>query len=94
MRNDFPISTLPDELLAKEEQGMESIRTIKTGIHDRLCRLKFELGQTTAEYALVLLAAATVAFVLIRWASQENSVLTAFFDAVIGNITGMMGGGG
>lgn len=93
MRNNFPMPTLPNELLAKEEQGMERIRTIKTGIHNRLCRLKFELGQTTAEYALVLLAAAAVAVVLIKWASEDNSVLTAFFDAVIGKITGMMGDG-
>ena len=43
-------------------------------------------GQTTAEYALVLLAAAAVAFVLIAWA-QSSGKLPAFFDSIIDNIT-------
>jgi Flp pilus assembly pilin Flp len=43
-------------------------------------------GQTTAEYALVLLAAAAVAFVLIAWA-QSSGKLPAFFDSIIDNVT-------
>ena len=43
-------------------------------------------AQTTAEYALVLLAAAAVAFVLIAWA-QSSGKLPAFFDSIIDNIT-------
>jgi Flp pilus assembly pilin Flp len=39
-------------------------------------------GQTTAEYALVILAAAAVALVLIAWA-QSSGKLPAFFDKVI-----------
>jgi Flp pilus assembly pilin Flp len=46
-----------------------------------------EEGQTTAEYALVILAAAAVAFVLIAWA-QSSGKLPAFFDKVIDDITG------
>jgi hypothetical protein len=46
-----------------------------------------EFGQTTAEYALVLLAAAAVAFVLIAWA-QSSGKLPDFFDSIIDNITG------
>jgi Flp pilus assembly pilin Flp len=46
-----------------------------------------EDGQTTAEYALVLLAAAAVAFVLIAWA-RSSGRLPAFFDQIIDNITG------
>jgi Protein of unknown function (DUF4244) len=46
-----------------------------------------EVGQTTAEYALVLLAAAAVAFVLIAWA-QSSGKLPEFFDSIIDNITG------
>jgi hypothetical protein len=45
-----------------------------------------EGGQTTAEYALVLLAAAAVAFVLIAWA-QSSGRLPAFFDSIIDDIT-------
>ena len=46
-----------------------------------------ETGQTTAEYALVLLAAAAVAFVLIAWA-QSSGKLPDFFDSIIDDITG------
>ena len=46
-----------------------------------------ETGQTTAEYALVLLAAAAVAFVLIAWA-QSSGKLPEFFDSIIDDITG------
>ena len=46
-----------------------------------------EEGQTTAEYALVLLAAAAVALVLIDWA-RTSGKLPAFFDSVIDDIMG------
>jgi len=65
---------------------MELIRTIQKRVHDALCRLKWELGQTTAEYALVLLAAAAVAVLLIKWASKEDT-LSAFFEAVVTKLT-------
>ena len=42
-------------------------------------------GQTTAEYALVILAAAAVAVVLIAWAHSSGR-LPAFFDQVIDNV--------
>lgn len=42
----------------------------------------WEVGQTTAEYALVLLAAAAVVTVLITWVTG-NDALTRFFDEVI-----------
>jgi len=45
-----------------------------------------EAGQTTAEYALVILAAAAVALVLIAWA-QSSGKLPAFFDKVIDDLT-------
>ncbi|MGH2525939.1 MAG: DUF4244 domain-containing protein, partial [Actinomycetota bacterium] len=38
--------------------------------------------QTTAEYALVILAAAAVAVVLIAWA-RSSGKLPAFFDNII-----------
>ena len=50
-------------------------------------RLDGERGQTTAEYALVILAAAAVALVLIGWA-QSSGKLPAFFDKVIDDLTG------
>jgi Flp pilus assembly pilin Flp len=49
--------------------------------------LSREEGQTTAEYALVILAAVAVAVVLIAWA-RSSGKLPAFFDHVIDNVTG------
>jgi len=49
--------------------------------------LSREDGQTTAEYALVILAAAAVAVVLIAWA-HSSGTLPAFFDHIINNVTG------
>jgi Flp pilus assembly pilin Flp len=45
-----------------------------------------EEGQTTAEYALVILAAAAVAVVLIAWAKSSGK-LPAFFDKIIDDIS-------
>jgi Flp pilus assembly pilin Flp len=50
-------------------------------------RLRKEEGQTTAEYALVILAAAAVAIVLIAWA-RSSGKLPAFFDSVIDSVIG------
>jgi Flp pilus assembly pilin Flp len=50
-------------------------------------RLRKEEGQTTAEYALVILAAAAVAVVLIAWA-RSSGKLPAFFDSVIDSVIG------
>jgi len=45
-----------------------------------------EEGQTTAEYALVILAAAAVALVLLAWAKSSGK-LPAFFDKIIDSLT-------
>jgi hypothetical protein len=50
-------------------------------------RLANEAAQTTAEYALVILAAAAVAVVLITWA-RSSGKLPAFFDDIIDQIAG------
>ena len=41
-----------------------------------------QLGQTTAEYALVILGAAAVAGLLITWASKSHA-LSRLFDTVV-----------
>lgn len=46
-----------------------------------------EEGQTTAEYALVILAAVAVAVVLIAWA-RSSGKLPAFFDKIIDQVSG------
>ena len=53
-------------------------------------RLSEEAGQTTAEYALVILAAAAVAVVLIAWA-RSSGKLPAFFDSIIEPVAGSAG---
>jgi hypothetical protein len=50
-------------------------------------RLRQDRGQTTTEYALVILAAAAIAFVLLAWAKSSGK-LPAFFDEVIDRIAG------
>jgi Flp pilus assembly pilin Flp len=50
-------------------------------------RLRREDGQTTAEYALVILAAAAIATVLLVWA-RSSGKLPAFFDSIIDRISG------
>ena len=52
--------------------------------------LRREEGQTTAEYALVILAAAAVAVVLIAWAHSSGKLPT-FFDQVIDSVMGDAG---
>lgn len=49
-------------------------------------RLGFEAGQTTAEYALLMIAAAAIAGVLIKWASGSDNGLSEFFSAIIKSI--------
>ena len=55
----------------------------------RLCalrrRVRAELGQTTAEYALVILGAAIIAGLLAAWA--QGGAIKDLFDSVIDKIT-------
>ena len=46
-----------------------------------------QTGQTTAEYALVILADAAIAVVLIVWA-RSSGKLPAFFDGIIDQVAG------
>lgn len=52
--------------------------------------LNREGGQTTAEYALVILAAVAVAVVLIAWARSTDK-LPSFFDKIIDQVSGSGG---
>jgi len=52
-------------------------------------RVDDDRGQTTAEYALVLLGAAAVALVLVAWAAKSGKVadlLDAVIDKVISRL--------
>jgi Flp pilus assembly pilin Flp len=46
-----------------------------------------ERGQTSAEYALVLLGAAAIALLIVAWATKTD-LIGKLFDAVVDAITG------
>ena len=52
-------------------------------------RCRRERGQTTAEYALVLLAAGSIAMLAVGWA-QGNDAIGSLFDSVLSRITSLM----
>lgn len=63
-----------------------------TRIHRLLTRVETpasERGQTTAEYALVLIAAATIAMLIVAWAGNTGAI-NDFFDTIIDRITSML----
>ncbi len=58
-------------------------------IDAHLARFRDERGQTSAEYALVLLGAATVALLIALWAKQTDK-LGKLLDTIFDNVTGMV----
>ncbi len=56
-------------------------------MQSRLATVRSQRGQTTAEYALVILAAAAIALVLLVWA-RSSGKLPEFFDSIIDRIVG------
>ena len=57
-----------------------------THLGDRLrARARGDAGQSTAEYALVLLGAASVALLLVAWATKTNRV-TKLLDGVVDSV--------
>lgn len=73
------ISRLPVALNDLAESSPEQITASSSE------RLRTERGQTTAEYALVLLGAAGIALLLLGWATQSGAIGT-LFDAVLGGV--------
>ena len=62
-------------------------------MNERIQMYRDESGQATAEYALVMVAAAIIAVALITWATGSD-VLPDFFNSVVERVKGMVGGGG
>ena len=50
--------------------------------HRRAVRASGDGGQSTAEYALVLLGAAAIAMLVVAWATETDKV-TDLFDSVV-----------
>ena len=62
---------------------------IEVALHTRPVRGSGDRGQATAEYALVVLGAATVAMLLIAWATSTgkmSTLLNKVVDTVSGRI--------
>ena len=62
------------------------LHVLALSVRDRLDRAVDERGQTTAEYALVLLGAASVALLIALWAKESGKVghlLDAIFDSLV-----------
>lgn len=77
-----------------DAQTTEPIELTPAGARRRLSRRRWgsvadETGQTTAEYALVLIAAATIAMLIVAWAANTGAI-GEFFDSVIDRITQML----
>ena len=75
-------------MIRKSAEAPNRLRSCEMALLGR--RLAEEAGQTTAEYALVILAAAAVAVVLIAWA-RASGKLPAFFDSIIDQVAGSAG---
>ena len=58
-------------------------------VFDR-ARMRSAGGQTTAEYALVILAAAALATLVIAWATHTDAI-GRLFDAVLQRVLGSAG---
>jgi Flp pilus assembly pilin Flp len=66
------------------------IVSIEAAVVAWLARLDDERGQTTAEYALVLLGAAAIALLVVAWATKGHRVgklLDAVFDKLASHVT-------
>jgi Flp pilus assembly pilin Flp len=60
---------------------------LRTAVLAAARRRPDERGQTSAEYALVLLGAAAIALLIVAWATKTD-LIGKLFDAVVDAITG------
>ncbi len=61
--------------------------SLNTDAAEPVVVVRQERGQGTAEYALLLLAAATIALIVLTWATGTGRI-GALFDAVIDSVIG------
>jgi hypothetical protein len=68
---------------------MSPVQPVPPSVAAWLAR-RADAGQTTAEYALVLLAAAAVALLVLAWATRSGKIgqlFNAVMDSIIGKVT-------
>ena len=63
-------------------QLLLSLHVLAATAAARRSRLRGDRGQSTAEYALVLLGAAAIALLVVAWATETDKV-TDLFDSVV-----------
>ena len=63
-------------------QLLVSLQLLAATAAARRPRLRGDGGQSTAEYALVLLGAAAIALLVVAWATETDKV-TDLFDSVV-----------
>ena len=63
---------------------LHPLLTLFTVLHGRV---REDRGQSTAEYALLLLGAATIALIVVTWATSTGKI-GELFDAVVDSIIG------
>jgi hypothetical protein len=69
------------------EESMTKRDVVRRSVREVIERLRRDAGQTTAEYALVILGAAAVATALIAWATKSDAI-KGLFDDVVGKLLG------
>jgi len=63
------------------------VRRLRRAIVGRVASLESERGAATAEYTLVTLVAATIAFLLLNWA--KGGALTNFFQNIFDKVVAL-----
>lgn len=64
---------------------LRAATAVQSGVAHARSRRRDDAGQSTAEYALVMLGAATVALMLITWAGQTDKI-GRLLDGVLDSI--------
>ena len=63
------------------------VRRVRRALLARLVCIAEEAGAATAEYTLVTLVAATIAFLLLNWA--QGGALTTFFQTIFDKVVAL-----
>jgi|APSaa5957512535_1039671.scaffolds.fasta_scaffold35181_2 hypothetical protein len=84
------MSKVPYSLPSPSSTPKHNLDAPARSLRPRSIKSRSERGQSTAEYALVLLGAGTIAMMVVAWASSSNQVghlLDAVFESLIGLVT-------
>ena len=71
--------------MPEQGKGNQQVNCLTRIRRKFVSKLRPEDGQATAEYALVVVAAAAIALALIIWATNTDA-LSSLFDAVINRV--------